>query len=243
MEFHIQCNADDIARYVFVPGAHDRAKKIAERFENARLITNSRGYWVYSGAVDGIPMTVCSTGMGGPQVAMGIEELAHMGADTFIRVGSCGTLQDVIMPGDLIIPTGVYRGGATADRYLPPAFPAAPNFQALTALVEAAAALQIPVHVGLGWSSDAFYAPFDEALLAKLKQAGVLAIEMEADTLFVVSNIRGWRAGAIFASDGTSTEIKPVWGEEAFRRGEEQEITIALEAMKRIAQQDAREGR
>ncbi len=235
MEFHIQCHADDIARYVFVPGAHDRAKKIAERFENPRLVSNSRGYWVYSGTVDGIPMTVCSTGMGGPQVAMGIEELAHMGADTFIRVGSCGTLQEGIMPGDLIIPTGVYRGGATANRYLPTPFPAAPDFPMLTTLVETAEALGIPAHVGLGWSSDAFYAPFDDELTAKLKQAGVLAIEMEADTLFIISNFRGWRAGAIFASDGTVGEIKPAWGQEAFRRGEEQEITVAIEAMKRIA--------
>ncbi len=246
MEFHIQCNAEDIARYVFVPGAHDRAKKIAERFENTRLISNSRGYWVYSGTVAGIPMTVCSTGMGGPQVAMGIEELAHMGADTFIRVGSCGTLQDSVMPGDIIIPTGVYRSGATADCYLPPAFPAAPHFQMLSALAETAEDLNIPARVGLGWSSDAFYAPWgplEEALTAKLKQAGVLAIEMEADTLFIVSNFRGWRAGAIFACDGTSREIKPAWGEEAFRRGEEQEITIAIEAMKRVAQQDLEEGR
>lgn len=246
MEFHILCDAEDIARYVFVPGDHDRAKKIAERFEGARLVTDSRGYRVYSGTVAGIPMTVCSTGIGGPQVAMGIEELAHMGADTFIRVGSCGTLQEGVMPGDLIIPTGVYRGGATAHRYLPPAFPAAPDFQVLTALVEASEALGIPAHVGLGWSSDAFYAPsgpIEEALVARLRQAGVLAIEMEADTLFVVSNYRGWRAGAIFASDGTASEIKPAWGAEAFRRGEEQEITIAIEAMKRIAQQDREEGR
>ncbi|MBN1922162.1 MAG: nucleoside phosphorylase [Anaerolineae bacterium] len=235
MEFHIQCNAEDIARYVFVPGARDRAKKIAERFENPRLVSNSRGYWVYSGTVTGIPMTVCSTGMGGPQVAMAIEELAHMGADTFIRVGSCGALQENIMPGDLIIPTGIYRGGATANRYLPPAFPAAPDFQVLTALVEAAETLGIPPHVGLGWSSDAFYAPFAEELTAKLKQAGVLAIEMEADTLFIVSSFRGWCAGAIFASDGTAGEIKPAWGQEAFRQGEEQEITVAIEAMKRIA--------
>lgn len=238
MEFHIQCKVEDIARYVFVPGAHDRAKKIAERFEGARLISNSRGYWVYSGTVAGIPMTVCSTGMGGPQIAMGIEELAHMGADTFIRIGSCGALQEGMMPGDLLIPTGIYRGGATADCYLPPAFPAAPNFQMLTALVEATEALGIPAHVGLGWSSDAFYAPFDEGLTAKLKQAGVLGVEMEADTLFIVSNFRGWRSGAIFASDGTASEIKPAWGQEAFRRGEEQEITVAIEAMTRIAQAD-----
>ncbi|MBN1261601.1 MAG: nucleoside phosphorylase [Anaerolineae bacterium] len=239
MEFHIQCDPKDIARYVFVPGDHERAKKIAEHFDKPRLVSDSRGYMVYTGAVRGIPMTVTSTGIGGPQVAMGIEELGHMGADTFIRVGSCGAFQDFIAVGDLIIPTGIVRAGATAHRYLPPAFPAAPNFQMLTALIETANALEIPVHVGIGWAGDAFYAPLDPGLAAKFKQAGVLSIEMESDTLFVVSNFRGWRAGAIFASDGTSQEIKPAWGEEAFRRGEEQEIRIAIAAMTRIALADA----
>ena len=238
MEFHIRCDAEEIARYVFVPGDHARAKKIAAQFDDAHLVTDSRGYRVYTGTVDGIMMTVCSTGIGGPQVAMGIEELGHMGADTFIRVGSCGTFQDFVDVGDVIIPTGIYRAGATADRYLPEAFPAAPDFSMLAALVEAAQALEIDVHVGVGWSGDAFYAPMDPALAEKLTQAGVLSLEMESDTLFVVSNYRGWRAGAIFASDGTSEEIKPAWGEEAFHKGEEQEISIAIEAMKQIALAD-----
>jgi len=242
MEFHILCEPEDIARYVFVPGDHARAKKIANRFDDARLVSDSRGYVVYSGTVDGIAMTVSSTGMGGPQIAIGIEELGHMGADTFIRVGSCGTFQDHIDVGDLIIPTGVYRGGATANRYLPQAFPAAPNWQVLSALVEAAKRLDTKVHVGIGSTWDAFYALPEPPLPEKLKQAGVLAAEMECDTLFIISNFRGWRAGAILANDGTSTEIKPEWGEEAFRKGEELEIQIAIQAMKSIALADAQAG-
>jgi len=238
MEFHIKCDAEDIARYVFVPGDPARALKIAEHFEGARLISDSRGYMVYTGTVAGIPMTAVSTGMGGPQVAMGVEELAHMGADTFIRVGSCGTLQDVVKVGDIVIPTGIFRGGATANHYLPPAFPAAPDFGMLTVLVETATSLNVPVHVGVGWAGDAFYAPGDPGLFAKLKQAGVLSLEMETDTLFVISNYRGWRAGAIFASDGTAQETKPAWGEEAFRKGEEQEIQIAVAAMRAVALAD-----
>jgi len=241
MEFHILCDAKDIARYVFVPGSHTRARKIADHLDNARLVSDSRGYMVYTGTVDGIDMTVSSTGMGGPQTAICIEELAHLGADTFVRVGSCGTLQDNVACGDLVIPTGVYRAGATANRYLPPAFPAAPNFQVLTALVEAARKLGIQVHVGVGWTGDAFYALPDLKLMETLKQAGVLSLEMEADTLFIISSFRGWRAGAIFANDGTSTEIKPKWGEEAFHRGEELEIQIAIEAMKSIALSDAKQ--
>ena len=240
MEFHIRCDANDIARYVFVPGSHARAKKIADHLDNPRLVSDSRGYMVYTGTVDGIDMTVSSTGMGGPQTAICIEELAHLGADTFIRVGSCGTLQEDVACGDLVIPTGVYRAGATANRYLPPAFPAAPTFQVLTALVEAAKKLNIKVHVGVGWTGDAFYALPDVKLMDQLKQAGVLSLEMEADTLFVISSFRGWRAGAIFANDGTATEIKPEWGEEAFRKGEELEIQIAIQAMKSIALADAK---
>jgi uridine phosphorylase len=238
MEWHIECDPKDISRYVFVPGDHDRAKKIAKHFDDAYLVSDTRGYLVYSGYVDGIHMTVSSTGIGGPQVGIGIEELGHMGADTFIRVGSCGTLQDDITVGDIIITNGVYRGGATAHRYLSPAFPAAPDFQILSALVDAAEKLSIDVHVGLDWSSDAFYAESDPNFVAKLKQAGVKSIEMEADTLFIISNFRGWRAGALFACDGTSSEIKPAWGEEAFKLGEENEIRIALEAMKSIALSD-----
>lgn len=238
MEFHIECDPKDIARYVFVPGDHDRARKISEHFDNPYLVSDTRGYLVYSGYVDGVHMTVSSTGIGGPQVGIGIEELGHMGADTFIRVGSCGALQENISVGDIIITNGVYRGGATAHRYLSPAFPAAPDFQILDALVEAADRLGIDVHVGLDWSSDAFYAESDPKLVEKLKQAGVKSIEMEADTLFIISNFRGWRAGALFACDGTSSEIKPAWGEEAFRTGEENEIRIAIEAMKNIALSD-----
>ena len=99
MEFHIRCKPEDIARYVFTPGSHSRAKKIAAHFDDARLVSDSRGYLVYTGYVDGIRMTVSSTGMGGPTTAICLEELAHMGADTFIRVGSCGTFQDDITVG------------------------------------------------------------------------------------------------------------------------------------------------
>ena len=199
-----------------MPGSHTRAKRIAKHFDQARLVSDSRGYLVYTGNVDGVPMTVSSTGMGGPQTAICIEELAHLGADTFIRVGSCGTLQNYVACGAPIIPTGVYRAGATANRYLPPAFPAAPSFQVLTVLVESAQKLGREVHVGIGWTGDAFYVSPNQELVEKLKQARVLSVEMEADTLFVISSFRGWRAGAIFANDGTSTQIKPEWGEAAF---------------------------
>jgi uridine phosphorylase len=238
MEFHIRCNPDDIARYVFVPGDHARARLIADHFDNARLVSDSRGYLVYTGAVDGIPMTVASTGMGGPTVAICLEELAHMGADTFIRIGSCGALQDNIDCGDVIISTGTYRAGGTGRLYLPLEFPAVPDFWVTTALVEAARDLNLKAHIGLGTAGDAFYAKRDPAFRTVLKEAGIVSGEMESDTIYVMAALRHWRTGGVYASDGTSRETKPEWGEEAFRRGEKNAIRIGIEAMRRIAHAD-----
>lgn len=239
MEFHIRCKPEDISRYVFVPGSHARAKRIAGHFEDVRLVSDSRGYLVYSGMVDGVFMTVSSTGMGGPTTAICIEELGHLGADTFIRVGSCGAYQDDIDCGDVIISTGTFRAGGTANNYLPLEFPAVPNFEVTTALVNAAKKLDLKTHVGLGSAGDAFYAPRDPSVKEMLKKAGVVSGEMESDTLYVIAALRGFRAGGLYTSDGTSTETKPVWGKEAYDLGEGNSILIAIEAVKALAKADA----
>jgi uridine phosphorylase len=238
MEFHIRCDPKEISRYVFVPGSHDRARKIAAHFENVRTVNENRGYLVYSGTYGGVFMTVSSTGMGGPSTAIAVEELGHMGARTFIRVGSCGTYQDNVNCGDVIISTATLRDGGTGTPYLPIEFPAVADFAVTTAMVEAARRLGIKVHVGPGSAGDAFYAPRDPGRREVMKQAGLVAGEMESDTLYIVAAVRGFRAGALFASDGTSKETKPVWGEELFKQGEENSILIALEAMKDLALAD-----
>lgn len=243
MEFHIRCEPKDIARYAFVPGDHARAKKIADHLDSARLVSSSRGYMVYTGSADGIRMTVSSTGMGGPTVAICMEELAHLGVDTFIRVGSCGTMQPYVNCGDVIIATGTFRAGGTGNNYLPIEYPAVSSFDVLMALVGAAKKVGAPYHVGPGSAGDAFYAPRDPSQRDVLRQAGLVFGEMESDTLFVVSALRGWRSGALFASDGTWKETKPAWGEELFRQGEENSIRIAIEAMKTIALADGAKGK
>jgi uridine phosphorylase len=238
MEWHIKCDPSEISRYVFCPGDQQRAKKIADQFDHSHLVTESRGYTVYSGEYKGIFMTACGTGMGGPAVAIGLEELAHMGADTFIRVGSCGVFREGQKPGDVIAASGTVRAGGTSNAYLPPIFPAVPTFSVLRALVEASEELDIPMAVGVGMAGDAFYAPRDPETSLPLTSAGLVFVEMESDTLFVVGAVRGWRTGALFASDGAPGEIKPEWGEADFRRGETDAIRIALHAMWKIARAD-----
>jgi len=241
MEWHIQSDPDDISRYVFCPGDHARAEKIAKHLDDAWLVTDSRGYAVFSGTYKGVFMTSCGTGMGGPTVAIALEELAHMGTDTFIRVGSCGVFQEGQTSGDVIIASGTYRAGGTANAYLPLNFPAVPTFSVLRALVDSAESLNIPHTVGVGVAGDAFYAPRKQEYGEMLGDAGVGSVEMESDPLCIVGAHRGWRTGALYASDGTPSEVKPTWGEEAYRQGEQNVIKIALDAMWSIARSDSQE--
>ncbi len=235
MEWHIKCDAKEIARYVFCPGDQQRARKIADHFDSHHLVAESRGYIVFSGEYQGVHMTVCGTGMGGPAVAIALEELGHMGADTFIRVGSCGVLRQGQKTGDVIVASGTVRLGGTGNSYLPPMYPAVPTFNVLRKLVEAGEGLNIPVTVGVGSAGDAFYGPLRDP---NLSSANLVFVEMESDTLFVVGQVRGWRTGAIFASDGEPGKTKPESGEADFRRGEQNAIKVAIRAMWKLAEED-----
>ncbi|MEJ2513330.1 MAG: nucleoside phosphorylase [Anaerolineales bacterium] len=238
MEFHIFCKPEEVSRYVFCPGSQARAKRIADKFEDARLVHDDRGIVVYSGTYQGVFMTACGTGMGGPAVGIALEELSHLGADTFIRVGSCGVFQDWQQPGDVIIPSGTVRAGGTANSYLPLMYPAVPTFTVLRELVESAEELDIPYTVGVGVSGDAFYAPGGQSSGDLLKQANIVSVEMESDALFIIGQYRGWRTGAAFTSDGTAAEIKPDWGWEKYIKGELDCINISLKAMYTLAMKD-----
>lgn len=238
MEYHIHGEPKDISRYVFCPGSQSRARKIAAYFENAVTVSDDRGIIVISGTYEGHFMTACGTGMGGAAVGIACEELGHMGADTFIRVGSCGALQEHMQVGDVVIATGTYRAGGTSHAYMPIEFPAVATFEVTRALVDAAAEIGHPVQVGVGAAGDSFYGPLNREKIGLVAKAGGLFIEMESDTLFVIGAVRGWRTGALFTADGTTTATKPDWGWDAFHKGEDASIQIALRAMVAIAEHD-----
>lgn len=240
MEWHIRCAQDKISRYVFCPGSQTRAKLIADSMDDARVVSDSRGYIVFSGTYKGVFMTSIGTGMGGPTVAIALEELAHMGTDTLIRVGSCGVFLEGQSPGDVIIASGTARLGGTANNYLPLNYPAVPTFSVLRELVATAETLEVPHRVGVGLTSDAFYRAMPNSDIEyMLKRDALVSVEMESDTLFILGAHYGWRTGALYVSDGSPGEIKPEWGAEAYREGEQNIIAIALEAMVKIAMADA----
>lgn len=240
MQMHIHCDPDDIGRYVFCPGDPVRARKIADHLEGMRLVNENRGYLTYSGMYEGVMMTSIGTGMGGPTVAICLTELANLGADTFIRVGSCSTFQPGQEAGDLIIGSGTYRFGQTADAYLPVEFPAVPDFRTLRALVSAAETLGFSPTVGVGIAVDAFYGPatrrpeFRELIV----ESGIVSIEMESDTMFIMGAYHGWRTGGIYAADGAPGRGKDAQAVEMYRQGEENAIRVALRAMRELARLD-----
>lgn len=156
-QYHVQLEEGDVGRYVILTGDPKRCQKIAEHFEDALPVADSREFTTYTGYLEGEKVSVTSTGIGGPSAAIALEELANVGADTFIRVGTSGGMQLEVKSGDLVIATGAVRMEGTSKEYAPVEFPAVSDFHITNALVEAAENLKIPYHVGVVECKDSFY--------------------------------------------------------------------------------------
>ena len=207
-QYHIQVGRGDVGRYVLLPGDPKRCAKIAKYFDDARLMADSREYVTYTGYLDGVAVSVTSTGIGGPSAAIAMEELVMSGADTFIRVGTCGGMQTEVKSGDIVIASGSIRMEGTSREYAPLEFPAVADIRITNALMGAAEELGQDYHVGVVQSKDSFYGqhspetkPVSYELLNKWeawKKLGCLASEMESAALFVVGSHLRVRVGACF---------------------------------------------
>lgn len=208
MQYHIGLTKEQGAKYAIIPGDPGRVEKIASFLENAQQLAFNREYNSYLGYLEGEKVLVISTGIGGPSCAICVEELAQIGVDTLIRVGTCGGMQPEVKPGDVVIATGAIRQDGTSKEYMPIEFPAVADYAVTTAIVDAAEKLGYDKHVGVVQAKDSFYGqhspesmPNSQELLAKWdawKRGGCLASEMESSTLFIVSAARKLRSGAVF---------------------------------------------
>ena len=207
-QYHIQAGRGDVGKYVILPGDPKRCEKIAKYFDHAKLIADSREYLTYTGYLEGEPVSVTSTGIGGPSAAIAMEELVMSGADTFIRVGTCGGMQTEVKSGDIVIASGAVRMEGTSREYAPVEFPAVADVGIVNALMESAKELGADFHVGVVQCKDSFYGqhspetkPVGYELLNKWeawKRLGCLASEMESAALFVVASSLGVRVGSCF---------------------------------------------
>ena len=246
-QFHIHCVEGDVGRYVILPGDPGRCEKIAALFDDAHFVSQNREYTIYTGTLLGEKVSVCSTGIGGPSASIAMEELAAIGADTFIRVGTCGGIDLDVCPGDVVVATGAIRFEHTSLEYAPIEFPAVPDFNITAALKAASEDLGYRTHTGVVQCKDSFYgqhspekSPVSYELLQKWeswKRLGVKASEMESAALFVVAAALGVRCGSCFHA---------VWNQEREKAGlfmkmtedTSAAITVGIEAMKRIIAAD-----
>lgn len=204
---HIKCSKGDVGRYVILPGDPGRVEKIAAYLDDARHVQTNREYVVYTGYLEGEKVSVMSTGMGGPSAAIGLEELVMIGAETFIRVGTCGGIDPSLVPGTLLIPTGAIRKDGTGREYVPIEFPAVPNYDLVRGLEESANKLNFSHALGVVECKDSYYGqhapermPVHQELLEKWdawKMAGALGSEMESSTLFIVASVLRVRCASI----------------------------------------------
>jgi len=202
-QFHISLEAGDIGETVILPGDPARSKKIASGMDKYEFVAECREYTTYTGTTGGVKVSVMSTGIGCPSVAIGVEELANIGARNLIRLGTTGALQPEIEPGSLIVATGAVRGDGTTPEYVPIEFPAIADREVVNALIEGCESVGVTPYAGIIRSHDAFYVesavahPGWEERLKVWTKAGCLSIENESSALFVVGSLRKLRTGTI----------------------------------------------
>lgn len=251
-QYHTQVGVGDVGRYVILPGDPKRCEKIAAHFDDARLIADSREYVTYTGTLNGVPVSVTSTGIGGPSAAIAIEELSKVGADTFIRVGTCGGMQEEVCGGDLVIANGAIRMEGTSREYAPIEYPAVPDVTAMNALIGAAEKLGVTHHVGVVQCKDSFFGQHEPEVMPVAYELqnkweawlrmGALASEMESAALFIAGSFLRVRVASCFLV---------VANQERARLGlpnpqahdTQLAITVAVEALRGLIEKDAKKQR
>ena len=208
MQYHIGVKTGEVGRYVLLPGDPKRCAKIAAHFDNPVLVADNREYVTYTGTLDGVKVSVTSTGIGGPSAAIALEELVKCGADTFIRVGTCGGMDINVKGGDVVVATGAIRMEGTSKEYAPIEYPAVADLEVTNALVKACKKLGLDYHAGVVQCKDAFYGqhntenmPVSYELLNKWEawlRMGCKASEMESAALFIVGQYLRVRVGSCF---------------------------------------------
>jgi|TARA_B100000073_G_scaffold329464_1_gene317049 uridine phosphorylase len=214
---HLPIKFGEVARYVIVPGDPNRVPLIAESLDNPIHQGQKREFNAYKGTYKGIEVSVVSTGIGCPSTAIAVEELAHIGAEVFIRIGTSGSVDKSAKKGDIFIATAAVRDDGTSKQYIPIEFPAVASHNVVDNLINASKDLSIQTKVGICQSKDSFFgetepermpiSPYLNYKWSSWQKGGVGASEMEAATLFTLSQIKNIQAGAILAIETSDKEI------------------------------------
>lgn len=246
-QYHTGVGPEDIGKYVILPGDPKRCAKIAAHFDNPVLVADSREYVTYTGTLDGVKVSVTSTGIGGPSASIAIEELSKCGAHTFIRVGTCGGMQEEVCGGDIVIASGAVRMEGTSREFAPIEYPAVADIRVTNALMKAAEKLQVKSHVGVVQCKDSFFGqhepevmPVSYELQNKWEawiRMGCLASEMESAALFIAASFLRVRCGSCFLVVANQERAKKGLAN-AQVHDTELAIVTAVEALRELIKED-----
>lgn len=249
IQYHLHIKKGDVGRYVILPGDPKRVSQIAKHLDDAHLVADSREYVTYTGFLDGRKVSVTSTGIGGPSASIAVEELYKCGADTFIRMGTCGGIDLDVIGGDVVVATSAVRMEGTSREYAPIEFPAVATFEVVQALVDASKQLNKRFHTGVVQCKDSFYGqhepsvmPVSYELINKWeawKRLGVLASEMESAALFVVCAHLKARCGSCFFVVGNQ-ERELLGMENPKLHDTEDAIKVAVQGVRNLIAMDNR---
>ncbi|MBQ0070371.1 MAG: uridine phosphorylase [Spirochaetales bacterium] len=252
IQYHLRIQKGDVGRYVIMPGDPKRVPLIAKYLDDAKFVADFREFVTYTGYLNGEKVSVTSTGIGGPSASIAMEELYKCGADTFIRMGTCGGIALPVMGGDVVIATGAVRAEGTSREYAPIEFPAVADFDIVFALQKAAKDLGLRYHKGVVQCKDSFYGQHDPSIMPvsyeleqkweAWKRLGVLASEMESAAMFTVAARLGARCGSEFFVVGNQ-EREKLGMDNPKLHDTDAAIRVAVEGMKNLIEEDRRNGR
>ena len=250
---HIKCKKGDVAQYAIIPGDPARVRLIAKYFDNQKEIAFNREFLTITGEYKGVRITVTSTGIGCPSAAIAIEELANIGVDTFIRVGTCGALQKGIQAGDLIIPFAAVRAEGTTKEYILPEFPSVATPEIYQVLIKSAQKLKLRYFTGINRTHDAFYEHINNFVKwgeiykdgrMKTWKYPLVSSEMECSVVFLLPMLRGLRSGCILTVNTPEAlqevvkdpnMIYKLDGSISAKSGINEAVKVALEAIVMLA--------
>lgn len=252
IQYHLHIQKGDVGRYVILPGDPKRVPIIASYLDDAEFVADSREFVTYTGYLEGEKVSVTSTGIGGPSASIAMEELVKCGADTFLRMGTCGGIDLPVMGGDAVIATGSVRMDGTSKEYAPIEFPAVADYDIVTACKETAEDMKLTHHIGIVQCKDSFYGqhdpqimPVSYELLTKWdawRRLGVLASEMESATLFTVASYLHVRCGAVFFVVGNQ-EREALGMDNPKLHDTTKVIELAVESVRTLIKKDRKKGK
>ena len=246
--FHLNLTKAQLkgATLAIVPGDPARSERIAKQLDNPEFLASTREFNSWLGYVNGAPIVVCSTGIGGPSTSIAVEELAQLGVRTFLRIGTTGAIQPHINVGDILITTGAVRLDGASRHFAPVEYPAVADFACTTALYNAAQANGVKPFVGITASSDTFYPGQDrhdtysgkvyrayDGLLAQWQDLNVMNYEMESATLFTMCSALGLRAGMVAGVIVNRTQ-QEIPNEHTMKATEEKAVAVVIDAAKTL---------